>query len=115
MIWQCRRKPPLQVTRPPLRKSPVRATDLAINCYVCLRKSRQTGWPLISAPGVFGVQPFFMGTTREGPTKGYAYWSVTCAGANSYMIQIAPNGQGAAVDCQTLKAQGQGRECYKTF
>jgi len=31
------------------------------------------------------------------------------------MIQIAPDGRGAAVDCKTLKANGEGRECYKAF
>ena len=62
-----------------------------------------------------GTNPFYMGTTKSGPAKGYAYWSLTCAGAQSYMIQMSPDGQGAAVDCRVLKAQGQGRECYKTF
>ena len=62
-----------------------------------------------------GTKPFFMGETKAGPAKGYAYWSVTCAGSGSYMIQITPEGQGAAVDCRTLKEQGEGRECYKTF
>jgi hypothetical protein len=62
-----------------------------------------------------GTRPFFMGLTKDGAAKGYAYWSVTCAGGNSYMIQITPEGQGAAVDCRTLKEGGQGRECYKTF
>ena len=65
--------------------------------------------------GCIGIKPFFMGVTKTGQAKGYAYWSVTCAGANSYMIQISPNGQGAAVDCRMLKEQGEGRECYKTF
>ena len=45
----------------------------------------------------------------------YAYWSITCAGTASYMVQITPDGAGAALDCRQLKAQGQGRECYKTF
>lgn len=62
-----------------------------------------------------GTRPFYMGMTKTGPAKGYAYWSVTCAGGQSYMIQLPPNGQGAAIDCQTLKEQGQGRECYKSF
>jgi hypothetical protein len=62
-----------------------------------------------------GTRPFFMGETREGAARGYAYWSITCAGGNSYMIQITPDGVGAALDCRTLKAQGKGRECYKTF
>lgn len=62
-----------------------------------------------------GTRPFLMGVTKEGPAKGYAYWSIECAGGQSYMIQIAPNGQGAAVDCKTLKENGEGRECYKAF
>ena len=62
-----------------------------------------------------GTRPFYMGSTKQGAAKGYAYWSVTCAGGASYMIQITPDGQGAAVDCQTLKQGGEGRECYKNF
>jgi hypothetical protein len=62
-----------------------------------------------------GTNPFFMGITKAGKAKGYAYWSVTCAGSGSYMIQITPTGQGAALDCRMLKQQGEGRECYKAF
>jgi hypothetical protein len=62
-----------------------------------------------------GTKPFAMGVTKEGPAKGYAYWSLECAGGKSYAIQIAPNGKGAAIECSELKSQGEGRECYKTF
>ena len=62
-----------------------------------------------------GTKPFLMGVTKEGPAKGYAYWSVQCAGGESYMVQISPDGKGAAVDCKTLKENGEGRECYKRF
>ncbi|HEV2187954.1 MAG TPA: hypothetical protein VGR70_12145 [Stellaceae bacterium] len=62
-----------------------------------------------------GTRPFPMGVTKDGPAKGYAYWSIECAGGQSYMIQIAPDGRGAAVDCKTLKENGEGRECYKAF
>jgi hypothetical protein len=62
-----------------------------------------------------GTRPFYMGMTKTGGAKGYAYWNVTCAGGQSYMIQITPAGQGGAIDCKTLKEQGEGRECYKTF
>jgi hypothetical protein len=62
-----------------------------------------------------GTKPFLMGITKEGKAKGYAYWSLECAGGQSYMIQVAPDGEAAAMDCQTLKANGEGRECYKTF
>lgn len=62
-----------------------------------------------------GTRPFYMGMTKTGAAKGYAYWNVTCAGGQSYMVQISPAGQGAAIDCKTLKEQGEGRECYKAF
>jgi hypothetical protein len=62
-----------------------------------------------------GTKPFLMGITQQGKAKGYAYWSIECAGGQSYMIQVAPNGEAAAMDCQTLKTNGEGRECYKTF
>ena len=62
-----------------------------------------------------GTKPFYMGMTKAGPARGYAYWSLECAGARSYAIQIAPSGKGEAIDCNELKAAGQGRECYKTF
>ena len=62
-----------------------------------------------------GTKPFLMGVTKEGKAKGYAYWSLECAGGQSYMIQLAPDGLGAAMDCRTLKENGEGRECYKTF
>jgi hypothetical protein len=62
-----------------------------------------------------GSKPFLMGVTQSGPAMGYAYWSLECAGANSYVIQISPNGKGAAMECRILKENGDGRECYKTF
>lgn len=62
-----------------------------------------------------GSDPFLMGVTKQGPAKGYAYWSLRCAGDKSYMIQVAPDGSVAAMDCLTLKQNGEGRECYKTF
>jgi hypothetical protein len=62
-----------------------------------------------------GTKPFLMGVTKQGPAKGYAYWSLECAGGKSYMIQLTPDGAAATIDCQTLKQDGQGRECYKAF
>lgn len=62
-----------------------------------------------------GTKPFLMGVTKEGKAKGYAYWSLECAGGDSYMIQLDPDGGGAALDCRTLKQNGKGRECYKAF
>jgi hypothetical protein len=62
-----------------------------------------------------GTNPFYMGITKDGPAAGYAYWSLQCAGRDSYAIQIDPEGHGVVTDCRTLKEQGDGRECYKTF
>ena len=62
-----------------------------------------------------GSSPFLMGVTKAGKAKGYAYWSLQCAGDTTYMIQLAPDGEVAAMDCTTLKQNGGGRECYKKF
>jgi hypothetical protein len=62
-----------------------------------------------------GTKPFLMGVTKEGPSKGYAYWSLECVGNKSYAIQITPIGQKTAIDCDELKESGKGRECYKPF
>jgi hypothetical protein len=62
-----------------------------------------------------GTKPFFMGVTKSGPSQGYAYWSLECAGAKSYAIQIAPSGKGDAIECSALKTSGEGRECFKAF
>lgn len=62
-----------------------------------------------------GTKPFYMGMTKAGRARGYAYWSLTCAGAKDYLIQLEPDGHGEVTDCATFKAGGQGRECYRTF
>jgi hypothetical protein len=62
-----------------------------------------------------GTKPFYMGMTKTGQAKGYAYWNVTCAGGQAYMVQLDPDGKGAAIDCKSLKEGGEGRECYKAF
>jgi hypothetical protein len=56
-----------------------------------------------------------MGVTQTGAARGYAYWSIECAGGDSYAIQIDLDGGGAATDCRALKATGSGRECFKKF
>jgi len=42
-----------------------------------------------------------------------AYWSVRCKDGRSFALQIAPNGQGAVIDCRLLQANG--KECFKKF
>jgi hypothetical protein len=62
-----------------------------------------------------GSNPFLMGVTKRGRAKGYAYWSLQCAGDKSYLVQLSPDGEAAAMDCETFKKGGEGRECYKAF
>jgi hypothetical protein len=63
--------------------------------------------------GCVGVSAFPMGVTTTGKAKGLAYWSVRCKDGRSFAVQIAPNGQGAVVDCRLLQANG--KECFKKF
>jgi hypothetical protein len=65
--------------------------------------------------GCIGTNAFLMGVTQTGAARGYAYWSFQCAGGNSYAIQIAPDGSAVVIDCRTLKAKGEGRECFRKF
>jgi hypothetical protein len=65
--------------------------------------------------GCIGSNAFLMGVTQTGPAAGYAYWSIECAGGNSYAIQIAPDGRAVVIDCRTLNAEGGGRECFRKF
>ncbi len=62
-----------------------------------------------------GTSTFLMGISESGPEQGYAYWSLRCLDGRSFAIQIDPQGGGAAVDCETLKEQSGGRDCFKKF
>lgn len=94
-----------------------KASDNTYNDQMLRMKPEEQAAKLASFLGMWciGTRPFYMGSTKAGPAKGYAYWNVTCAGGKSYLVQLQPDGTGAATDCETLKRQGQGRECYKSF
>jgi hypothetical protein len=81
--------------------------------------SQQQAEKLASFLGLWciGTKPFYMGTTKTGQAKGYAYWNITCAGGQPYLIQLPPDGRGQALECKTFNeaAKAQGRECYKSF
>ena len=66
-------------------------------------------------PACIGSDPFLMGVTKRGRAKGYAYWSLRCAGEGAFLIQVTPSGDIGAMDCQTFKQSAEGRECYKAF
>jgi hypothetical protein len=63
--------------------------------------------------GCVGTEAFPMGVTATGKAKGLAYWSVRCKDGRSFAVQIAPDANAVAVDCQTLQASG--KECFKKF
>lgn len=62
-----------------------------------------------------GTEAFLMGVLAEGRGKGNAYWSLRCADGSAWAIQIDPLGELTAIDCDSYKEAGRGKECFKTF
>jgi len=62
-----------------------------------------------------GTNPFLMGVSESGPSAGNAYWSFSCLGAGDYVVQIDPLSGGVAIDCESFKEAGGGKECFKKF
>jgi len=56
-----------------------------------------------------------MGLVTAGTGKGNAYWSLRCADGSAWAIQIDPLAEITAIDCDTYKANGAGKECFKKF
>jgi hypothetical protein len=62
-----------------------------------------------------GTQTFLMGVVTAGTGKGNAYWSLRCADGSAWAIQIDPLAEITAIDCDTFKDVGAGKECFKKF
>ena len=62
-----------------------------------------------------GTETFLMGVETSGPGAGNAYWSLRCAGGAEWAVQIDPLANVDAIDCDTFKAAGAGKECFKKF
>ena len=62
-----------------------------------------------------GTETFLMGVVTAGTGKGNAYWSLRCADGSAWAIQIDPLADITAIDCDTYKANGAGKECFKKF
>ncbi|HEX3864370.1 MAG TPA: hypothetical protein VHY35_22015 [Stellaceae bacterium] len=62
-----------------------------------------------------GTETFPMGIAAAGPAKGNAYWSVRCADGTTWAVQIDPLAEVTAIDCDSFKARGGGKECFKKF
>ena len=62
-----------------------------------------------------GTQSFLMGVVADGPGAGNAYWSLRCVDGSTWAIQIDLLAEVTAIDCDTFKASGAGKECFKKF
>ncbi len=62
-----------------------------------------------------GTEAFPMGVVTAGPGQGNAYWSLRCADGTAWAVQINPFAEVTAIDCDTFKAAGAGKECFKKF
>jgi hypothetical protein len=62
-----------------------------------------------------GTETFLMGTETAGTGKGNAYWSLRCTDGSAWAIQIDPLAESTAIDCDTFKDVGAGKECFKKF
>jgi hypothetical protein len=62
-----------------------------------------------------GTEAFLMGVLGAGRGQGNAYWSLRCADGTAWAIQIDPLAQLTAIDCDTFKETGAGKECFKKF
>jgi hypothetical protein len=62
-----------------------------------------------------GTETFLMGVVASGTGAGNAYWSLRCADGTSWAVQIDPLAEVTAIDCESFKADGAGKECFKKF
>jgi hypothetical protein len=62
-----------------------------------------------------GTEAFPMGVTTAGPGAGNAYWSLRCADGTAWAVQIDPLAEVTAIDCDSFKENGAGKECFKKF
>ena len=61
------------------------------------------------------TETFLMGLVSTGQAKGNAYWSVRCADGSAWAVQIDPLAEVTAIDCDSFKAVGAGKECFTKF
>jgi len=62
-----------------------------------------------------GTEAFPMGIIAAGTGAGNAYWSLRCLDGSTWAVQIDPLAGVTAIDCDTYKEKGAGKECFKKF
>jgi hypothetical protein len=62
-----------------------------------------------------GTEAYLMGVAVAGAAAGNAYWSLRCADGTAWAVQINPLAEIVAIDCDSFKQNGHGKECFKKF
>jgi hypothetical protein len=62
-----------------------------------------------------GTETFLMGVETSGAAAGNAYWSLRCADGTAWAVQVDPLAEVTAIDCDSFKENGAGKECFKKF
>ena len=62
-----------------------------------------------------GTETFLMGVETTGAAAGNAYWSLRCADGTAWAVQINLLAEIVAIDCDSFKENGGGKECFKKF
>jgi hypothetical protein len=62
-----------------------------------------------------GTEAYPMGVEKSGAAAGNAYWSLRCADGTAWAIQIDPLAEVTAIDCDSFKENGGGKECFQKF
>jgi len=62
-----------------------------------------------------GTETFLMGVETTGAAAGNAYWSLRCADGTAWAVQINLLAEIVAIDCDSFKENGGGKECFKQF
>ena len=81
-----------------------------------LAPSERAGVLARAAPNwCIGTETFLMGLETAGAARGNAYWSLRCADGSTWALQVDSLGGITVIDCDTFKAAGDGKECFKKF
>jgi hypothetical protein len=88
-----------------------------INAKLLSLKPAERAAELAKAVGhwCIGTEAFEMGVARTGRGAGDAYWSLRCADASTWVVQIDPLGEFTAIDCAHYDAQAGSKQCFKHF
>ncbi|HUH83559.1 MAG TPA: hypothetical protein VLX85_03060 [Stellaceae bacterium] len=63
------------------------------------------------AVGCKANETFFRGLSKKpGPTMNHAYWAIRCTDGRTFQLDLAPDKQGFAQQCNALPA---GDDCFK--